>query len=58
MNRKIFKGFVCGCGLILTISACATVKNFANLFDILNSSDDQGTEKNISTFADKECAHE
>ena len=51
MNRKIFKGFVfCGI-LVFTISACATVKNFAGFFGFMNSSGKKGTEKNITTFA-------
>lgn len=50
MNRKILKGFVCCCALVFTISACATAKNFAGFFGILNTGKDQGTEKNIKTF--------
>ena len=50
MNRKILKGFVCFCALVFTISACATAKNFAGFFGILNTGKDQGTEKNITTF--------
>jgi tetratricopeptide (TPR) repeat protein len=51
MNSKILKGFVCCCALVLTISACATVKNFAGFFGILNTSKETGSEKNIATFA-------
>jgi|GEM_PF-617096 len=50
MNRKILKGFVCCCALVFTISACATAKNFAGFFGILNTGKDQGIEKSITTF--------
>lgn len=51
MNRKILRGFVCCGALVFTISACATVKNVAGFFGILNTSKEQGMEKNISIFA-------
>jgi len=51
MNRKMFKGVVCCGAFILTLSACATVKNFAGFFGILNTSKEPGSEKNLTIFA-------
>lgn len=54
MNRKILKSILC-CGalgaLVLTISACATAKNFAGFLGIVNTAAEQEMKLNISTFA-------
>ena len=51
MNREILKGFVCCGAIVLTISACASVKNFAGFFGILNTNKEQGRGETLTTFA-------